>query len=235
MAAIVNLAHPRLLGWSAAIAIVSSLCVIEAGQGSTIRADEHVMFFPSFAVEGNGASWTAHVHGWIYEPETGDDRDGLSRALGELIARRFGLSREAIIKDSVEAAQRFERRSAPFFVDNERGKRVAVMVGGARGIMEESEENGHFEGTVTLPAGAGTAGEWVDVRAILRSGDARVFGTSGRGERRPAPDQPMNDPIESGEAAAARQQNDNERCRLDEVLVDDQVAAFGGDRVEVPD
>ena len=164
-----------MLGWIAAIAIVSSLWPVEAGQGSTIRKDEHVMFFPSFAVEDNGASWTARVHGWIFEPETGDDRDGLSRALGEVIARRFGLSREAILKDSVEAAQRFERRSAPFFVDNERGKEVAVMVAGAKGIMEASEENGHFEGTIALPAGAGAAGEWVDVRAILRSGDARVF------------------------------------------------------------
>jgi len=175
MAEAVNRAHPRLLGWSAAIAIVSSLCLLEAEQGSSIRSDEHIMFFPTFAVEGNGASWTAHVHGWIYEPETGDDRDGLSRALGALIAQRFGLSREALLNDSVEAAQRFERRRAPFFVDNERGKRVAVTVAGANGITEESEENGHFVGTVALPVGVGTAGEWMDVRAALPRDDARVF------------------------------------------------------------
>jgi len=175
MAEVVNRVKPRLLGWSATIAIVASLCLVEAEQGSSIRADERVMFFPTFAVEGNGASWTAHVHGWIYEPETGNARDELSRALSKLIAQRFGLSREVLLKDSVEAAQHFERRATPFFVDNERGKRIAVTVAGASAITEESEKNGHFVGTVALPAGVGTAGEWVNVRATLPRNDARDF------------------------------------------------------------
>jgi phosphatidate phosphatase APP1 len=175
MADIVTRAHPRLLLGSAAFAIVASLCLLEANQASSIRTDEHVEFFPTFAVEGNESSWTAHVHGWIYEDETGRARDALSRVLGERIGQRFGLSREAIHNDSVEAARRFERRTAPFFVDNERGKRVAVTVAGASAIMGRSEENGHFVGTVTLPAAAGSAGEWVDLRATLPPDDARVF------------------------------------------------------------
>ena len=175
MADIFKSVHPRLLAWSATIAIVSSLCLLEAGQASSVDDEEHVMFFPTFAVQGNGSSWTAQVHGWIYEPETGIIRDGLSRALGQLISQRFGLSRAAILSDSVEAAQRFEQRTAPFLVDNQRGKRIAVTVAGASGITEKSEENGHFVGTVTLPAAAGSAGEWVDLRAALPAGDGRVF------------------------------------------------------------
>ena len=175
MADIVKSVHPSLPAWNVAIAIVSSLCLLEACQASSVDDEEHVMFFPTFAVEGNGSSWTAQVHGWIYEPETGRLRDELSLLLDRLIGQRFGLSRATILNDSVEAAQRFEQRTAPFLVDNQRGKRVAVTVAGASGITEKSEENGHFVGTVTLPAAAGRAGEWVDLRAALPAGDGRVF------------------------------------------------------------
>jgi phosphatidate phosphatase APP1 len=175
MGEIVSRVHLRLFGSTVMIAIAASLYLLEAEQGSSIRSDEHIMFFPTFAVQGNGASWTAHVHGWIYESETGAARDELSRALAKLIAQRFGLSRQTLLEDSVEAAQHFERRAAPFFVDNERGKRIAVTVAGASGTTEESEKNGHFAGTVALPAGAGTAGEWVNVRAALPGDDARNF------------------------------------------------------------
>jgi hypothetical protein len=37
-------------------------------QTSPIKTDEEVLFFPGLAVQA-GTVWTAHVHGWIFEPQ----------------------------------------------------------------------------------------------------------------------------------------------------------------------
>src|SRR5260370_1181470 len=53
-----------------------------------------------------------------------------------------------------------------------------------------------------------------------------------RGTGPPSP-QAVNEPIEPKGAAAVGDEDDGERGRLHQVLVDDEVAPFGGRRVEV--
>ena len=159
---------------SIAAAGVALVTTLGAQQGSTIRSDETVAFFPAFAVEGT-SSWTAHVHGWIFEDEKGAVRDELAREFGDQVRQRFGLTTQAIEGDAADAVRRFGERMAPFLVDNERNKQLAVTAAGVIALMGKSEKNGHFAGTLSLPAAAGRGGEWVGVRAVVRPGDARVF------------------------------------------------------------
>ena len=64
---------------------------------------------------------------------------------------------------------------------------------------------------------------------------AGSLANSGRGEPRPSqPDEErVQDAVESRESAAAGEPGSPPARSLDEVLVDHQVAAFGGDRIEV--
>lgn len=156
--------------------LVAIFCfsLLGAGLASSIKDDEHVILFPTFAFE-EGSSWTGHIRGWTYEPETGSARNRLARALETLITQRFGLSREELQRETAESNSPFAQRANMFLVDNERGKRLSVSIAGQTVTLGGSEKNGHFEGEVKLPAAAGRPGDWIEVRALMRPGDGRVF------------------------------------------------------------
>src|SRR5687768_4334480 len=70
-------------------------------------------------------------------------------------------------------------------------------------------------------------------------GRAQAIVTRRRRLRRREPGPPgeeaVQDAVEPREPAAARQENHDERAQFNHVLVHDQIAALGGDRVEVAD
>jgi phosphatidate phosphatase APP1 len=144
------------------------VCFIPAC-GSSIAADENVILFPTFAVEGDGSAWTARVGGWIYEPEQGTGRQALLGQLQTLLGQKFDLRPE-----DFQGTSHFTDRAGMFLADNQRRKQITITVGGVTVSLGESEPNGHFQGGVTL-TGARTSGEWADMRAVTQAGDSRVF------------------------------------------------------------
>jgi phosphatidate phosphatase APP1 len=143
----------------------------EEPEMSRIKADERVLFFPTAARQSDdGQSWVVPIHGWCFEPE---ENDWLRRhALGRL--------RERLELDPDQpATQTFEDRVRRFLVDNERGKRIAIRLAGVDyPPLPASGPNGHFQGTIHVPA-ATVAQHLIDGRlrfeAITAAGDDRQF------------------------------------------------------------
>lgn len=125
--------------------MVWAFVAILLGQAdAAVKTDEVVSFFPTFAhLDEETRTWVLNIHGWIYEPEM----DSLRRrmALG-LLRRALDLDKEA------EETALFKQRAGTFLVDNERGKRVAIKLGDRTITLNDSDERGHFLGTVRLHA-----------------------------------------------------------------------------------
>lgn len=140
-------------------------------QPSPVKPDETIVFFPALAVPTDDG-WDVRVHGWIFEP-----RSEAGYALDRFRAA-IGLEDAGI---DLGAGSVFAKRAAPFLVDNERGKRIAVRLGDSRFVTEPSAPNGHFEGRIRLtseqfkPHPGGPALETIRVRAELSEGDLRRF------------------------------------------------------------
>ena len=48
--------------------LVMAGCISAPGCSSSIAEDENVILFPTFAIQDESSSWSAHVRGRIYEP-----------------------------------------------------------------------------------------------------------------------------------------------------------------------
>ena len=62
----------------AALFFLPSLAILMASQDapleSPIKQDEHVVFFPTLGRRApGGEGWLLQIHGWIFEPESGDE------------------------------------------------------------------------------------------------------------------------------------------------------------------
>ena len=133
-------------------------------QASVVKDDEVVTLFPAYARLVDGG-WEASLHGWIYEPEEGSAPRGAAVAL---LRRALG------VEETDLAAAVFSRRARWFLVDNERGKRLAVEVGGARPVLPPSGPDGHFSGPVRLPAGEPGVIPWSAAAADGRRFEGRL-------------------------------------------------------------
>lgn len=129
----------RAVWLAAGLAVIP--CLVAA---SDIEKDERIVFFPTVAhLSENGREWVASVHGWIYEPEAESLR---RKAAIAGFRKMLGSQADGTSSDI------FERRAWQFFVDNERGKEIAVQVGGKTFDLEPSSEDGHFFGSLRLDA-----------------------------------------------------------------------------------
>ena len=140
-----------------------------AGTVSPIKADEEVVFFPGFATEVSPPSWAAYVHGWIFEPK---GKPGQRATLDKLLRGKLNLTTEEF------GSKYFRERSQMFLVDNERSKSLTVSVAGRTVTLTPSKANGHFDDQITLKVPPGKSGEWIEVRAVTRPGESRVFAGS---------------------------------------------------------
>src|SRR6185503_4303562 len=106
------------------------------------------------------------LHGWIYEPEEDSAvRGALLSAFADVLDLPEGSEQDAL----------FRERAAPFIVDNEREQCAPVAVGEVVVGLGPSAADGHAWAELRLPAEAGPAGSWLDVRARPKPGDGRVF------------------------------------------------------------
>ena len=133
---------------------------------SPIKVDEEVVFFPGFATEGVPPSWTAYVHGWIFEPK-GKPRQ--RSTLEKLLQEKLNLTQGEL------GSKYFRERAQMFLVDNERSKSLTVNLSGRTVTLAPSKANGHFDDKITLSVADGKSGEWIDIRAQTRPQDKRVF------------------------------------------------------------
>jgi len=122
---------------------------------SRVKTDGRVILFPTTVSpsqkliargpnEDTNTRWIAHVHGWIFEPE---EKSLKRRAFISLLRTVFD------IEKTDEASDILRRRARSFLVDNDRGKRLSVRIGGENGLvvnLPRSRANGHFRKTVKL-------------------------------------------------------------------------------------
>ena len=104
------------------------LCASALGCASSVDDDEQLILFPTFAVESGPSTWTAHIRGWIYEPEVGEKRQFLMGELEKLRRHNFDLRNEDFKSTPTTSTPHFSKRAAMFLVDNERRKRVHELV-----------------------------------------------------------------------------------------------------------
>ena len=146
VASLLGVAAPRLLG------------------ASSLKSDEQIVFLPAIGRMTTNGSWQVTVSGFVYEQET---RPGARW----LVRKYLGLDGETM---SAEETRIFEERIRRFLIDAEGGKRITVRIGDATAAMEITHGDGHFSGTVSLPAGSATNGA-LRLEAMLPAGDARKF------------------------------------------------------------
>jgi len=144
---------------------------VTAADPSVIKADEDVILFPAAAsVTEGGDGWTVPIHGWIFEREEDSVwRKGLVDGL--LSWLELG---DVSLEDEI-----FRSRASMFLVDNERGKKPVVRVGGRRIIMGASDANGHFGGEIFLsrtgPVLPSHGAEWISTAVCADTECGRIF------------------------------------------------------------
>lgn len=148
-----------------------SLLLTSLGQ---IKADEDVVFFPTYGHAARDGTWQLHLRGWIFEPEESSLK---RREVVRVLAHHLKVPSDALTSDL------FKRRMRPFLVDNERSKTVRICLEGQCYALPASDKAGHFQGRIGVPAemvrpaltaGGGRAG-WLSYRAVTRPGDSRTF------------------------------------------------------------
>jgi len=133
---------------------------------SPIKSDEVVIFFPTIGYPVTTETWVLHIHGWIYEPQWGG-------SVRQQLRRLFR-------HDKLDTNQSlFKERAGAFFVDNERGKKIAIRLGKKQFILsQKSASNGHFSDKLHLPAAEVETwrhGDFITFEAVTRSKDSRHF------------------------------------------------------------
>jgi phosphatidate phosphatase APP1 len=142
---------------------------------SAILADEIVTFFPNVGyLDVARQEWVLSIHGWIYRPKP----DGVARRLALRLFRRA----LDFHPDDLEKAI-FKQRTRSFFVNNLRGKRLAIRVGQRTVQLNKSNAQGHIVGRVSVARdearrlfdSADGTDSWVTFHAVSRSDEQRVF------------------------------------------------------------
>jgi phosphatidate phosphatase APP1 len=171
-------------GWGRArpwkVALLIQLLVVSFSArpeaAERLKADEEIVFFPTLGKRvGNGVE--VDLHAWVFEPEKSHVIEPLLRRSLEIKHERF----------SAEERSLFDRRLQGFLVDNERGKRVEVRIGGHVVSLGRTHADGHVQIRTRVPWPASAEGrgkeavpnETEDVvlpfQAVLRPNDPRLF------------------------------------------------------------
>ena len=153
-----------------AVLVVCPVLLVLGAPGS-IKGDESIIFFPTFAHK-TPAGWNISFRGWIFEMETDSVR---RRAALGAFRRLLGLEKNSA------GARFFKERARYFLVDNQRGKKISVLLGGIARRLNESKANGHITGSLLLSEKeksallAGRAGGLASFRALTPEGTPRAF------------------------------------------------------------
>jgi hypothetical protein len=163
----------KVLSTIIALLFSSSACTDwDFFSSNKIKADEQVIFLPSAASRNpDDGSWLVNFHGWIFEPETFGEINGILRKALDIPA-----------DDDPEDEDLFQKRAHWFKVDNERGKRISIQLGDRKLTMNRSVANGHFTGEArlsdqflrSLPESA-QGKKLIHYQAVMDKSDSRAF------------------------------------------------------------
>lgn len=134
---------------------------------SPVRSDETVLLFPTAAAwDPQREAWRVPLHVWIFEPERND--------LLRLQALRRLQSVLGLVLTEEEWTL-FEDRARRFLVDNERGKRLTVLMGGTSATLPATSPAGQATGVLEWRPPEGAPGEAerprvVETAVIARDG-----------------------------------------------------------------
>ncbi len=142
----------RALFRTLAVLPVGGLLVIWAAQTvqgrASLSADESVLVFPTYGFANGNGGWRVRLHAWVFELE----RDSKKREVAmDVIRRRLGIGSGELDRSI------FRSRLEHFLADNERGKRLPVLVGDIPHQLPPTEANGHSQDSLNLPPAAGSA------------------------------------------------------------------------------
>lgn len=129
---------------------------------SRTAEDEEIIFFPTSA-ELHGIYWKVPIHGWIFEPE-GDST--WRRVLINKVSDRLKLV------EGDPGHHLLKQRARYFLADNERRKKVGVVLGDVQVVTGNSKPNGHFYATAYVPKWAVQGGV---IRFYSHAEDGRYF------------------------------------------------------------
>lgn len=133
-------ASARRRALAVACAVLSALLQARLAEGA-LKPDEEVTLFPALGWQDSGGRWTAGLHGVVFE---GGERPKSAAVFGRVL----GIDVDEL---SADEKRIFFRRAAPFFADNERGKRLQAEWDGTMLRFGSSSANGHFSGRFVLP------------------------------------------------------------------------------------
>jgi len=105
--------------------------------GSPLKADEQVLFFPSAAMQVAEGKWEVPIHHWVFEKEENSISRKFSQAVFSELIEGFDVSEEKA------NSALFRDRLAWFLVDNERNKEVNIEFAGDKYELQLTESNGH--------------------------------------------------------------------------------------------
>jgi Uncharacterized conserved protein (DUF2183) len=124
-----------------ALLLMSPWLTASRAAASELKSDERLILYPAIARRvADGCE--IELHGLVYEP-------GRHRLMTRALRRSLGIDEEDITP--AEAAL-FRERMEYFLVDNERGKKFSVRIGGTVHRLNASAANGHFTTRFALTA-----------------------------------------------------------------------------------
>jgi len=127
--------------------------------GSPLKADEQVWFFPSSASQMAEGKWQVPIHHWVFEKEENSIGKKFSQAVFSELIEGFDVSEEKA------HSVLFRGRLMWFLVDNERNKKINIELAGDKHKLQLTEANGHSISEIQFISKA-QAGSWLKFKAL---------------------------------------------------------------------
>ncbi|MBN1499724.1 MAG: App1 family protein [Spirochaetes bacterium] len=115
----------------------------------TVKNNEKVIFLPTYGKIQNNNIYT-EVHMWIFQPE----ENSITRNIITSSIIKLFLDDEEFKNSEI-----FDQRLKAFMVDNERNKKLTVIINGNEYMLNPSKPDGHSITKITVPFKPGNSGK----------------------------------------------------------------------------
>jgi phosphatidate phosphatase APP1 len=145
--------------------------------GSPLKSDETVIFFPTAAHLNSDLKWEVPIHQWVFEKE----EQSILRKLTHKLLTEFAESLD--ISEEQANSEIFKKRVMWFIVDNERNKKLDIVVEGLSDThspqdsihtLNTSAANGHGKTTIYIPKSS-TQKKWIKYKALSEHESTQEF------------------------------------------------------------
>ncbi len=152
---------------------ISGLLILGSSviNGSPLKSDETVVFFPTAAHLNDEAKWEVPIHLWVFEKE----EKSIIRKLAQKVLSEVAETLE--ISEEQANSELFKNRMMWFLVDNESNKKLDIVIEGLSDAakfkqevsiksgrsLNRSSANGHAETKIYLPSAA-PKNQWISYK-----------------------------------------------------------------------